>query len=273
MYAIKDLCDLLQCSRSGYYAWLKRRAILTAKDATDEQLLSTIRKEHAKHKFFGYRRVTTTVCKRFVQRVNHKRVHRLMRENGLLSCIRRKRYPILKYTTQAVSNNLLQRDFHADRPYQKLVTDITVMQVRGQKYYLSVIQDLFNNEILAYSHGPHVDMTLVAQTVDRLLARGIDLNGAILHSDQGSHYTSILFSRLLEQHGIAQSMSRKGSPLDNAPVESFFGHLKCETLYSQRFTSVKELPAAIEKYIFFYNHERPQKRLQNKAPVEYINER
>ncbi|HWI54533.1 MAG TPA: IS3 family transposase, partial [Desulfobacteria bacterium] len=200
------------------------------------------------------------------------RVRRLMKELGIRSIIRRRRYP--KGTPQSgvvKCPNILARDFKAEGPGQKLVSDITYLFVGSQRYYLSAVMDLFNNEIVSYKLSKFNNNQLVNDTIEKLLIKKKDVTGAILHSDQGHQYTSKQINYLLKRYGIIQSMSRKGNPLDNAPIESFFGHLKCEAIYSSNIKSFEELNSVIEEYLYFYNNERPQKRLNKMAPVEYLN--
>lgn len=273
-YPVQELCAFLRCSRSGYYRWLRRKRTTSAKEIEDETLLEIIREVHARRRFYGYRRMASQVSKEVARRVNKKRIYRLMCKAGIQSVIRRRRYPVIPKQTMAVKcANLLKRDFHAQGPGQKLVSDVTTIIIHKRKYYVAAVQDLYHNEILAYNHGFDGGMDLVSGMLRRLFDRDLELDNAIVHSDQGNHYSSHVYAESLVEHKLRQSMSPKGSPLDNAPIESFFGHMKCETIYSQGLKSVEEVAAAIDEYMAFYNHERPQKRLNEKAPIEYLNRR
>ncbi|SFS61509.1 Transposase InsO and inactivated derivatives [Paenibacillus sp. 453mf] len=177
------------------------------------------------HKFrCGYRKITALF--RAEHKVNHKRVQRIMQQEQLQCRVKvKKRKP----TGQPIyiAEHLLKRQFQADRPMQKLVTDITYLPFGGKTLYLSIILDLFNGEIVAYSIADKQDTSFVLDTLSQLPI----LPGAMLHSDQGSVYTSQLYQEAVKGKGIVMSMSRKGTPADNAPIESFHSTLKSETFY------------------------------------------
>lgn len=201
--------------------------------------------------------------------MNHKRVYRLMKELNLRSIIRKKRRYFGK-TVSVINPNLLNRKFNTDKPNHLYVTDITFVSFQSRFYYLSVIQDLYNNEVVSWKVSHRNDLQLVLDTVEQL-SKKRDVQEAILHSDQGFQYTSKQYNKLIKELGIKGSHSRKGNCLDNACIESFFSHLKTETLYFSECKTEEELFQAIKKYIWFYNHERFQKKLNQCAPVEYRN--
>ncbi len=217
---------------------------------------------HKARPYFGYNRMKTALFKEgFV--VNHKKVRRLMRELGVSSVIRRKR----KYygrKSSVVFKNVLARDFKSQNPHEKLVTDITYVRIGNEFVYLSVVLDLFNNEIVAWKVSRRNDYVLVKETVNQL-----DCKGAILHSDQGYQYTSKPYALLLKKKGIEGSHSRRGNCYDNACVESFFSHLKTEKIYLEKPQSLEEAEKMIFDYITFYNNKRFQKKLGNRSPYEY----
>ncbi len=223
---------------------------------------------HHVHPYYGYPRMRIALRKNgFV--VNHKKVYRLMKEMNGQSVIRKKR-PFYGRKASVVNPNLLNRKFTAENPNQLYVTDITFIALNDRFYYLSVIQDLFNNEVVAWKASRWNDLHLVLDTLEHLVSQR-DVQGAVLHSDQGYQYTSKTYNKRLEDFGVRGSHSRKGNCLDNACIESFFSHLKTETLYFSDCKTDEELIQAIEKYIWFYNHERFQKKLGQCAPVEYRN--
>ncbi|TPH16498.1 IS3 family transposase [Brevibacillus laterosporus] len=201
--------------------------------------------------------------------MNHKRVYRLMKELNLRSIIRKKRRYFGK-TVSVINPNLLNRKFKTDKPNHLYVTDITFVSFQSRFYYLSVIQDLYNNEVVSWKVSHRNDLQLVLDTVEQL-SKKRDVQEAILHSDQDFQYTSKQYNKLIKELGIKGSHSRKGNCLDNACIESFFSHLKTETLYFSECKTEEELFQAIKKYIWFYNHERFQKKLNQCAPVEYRN--
>lgn len=200
-------------------------------------------------------------------RVNHKRIYRLMKELGIQAIIRKKRRKFGKKES-VVQPNRLERNFKATWPNQKLVTDITYIPFKSQPLYLSVVQDLFANEVVAYQLSKRNDVKIVLDTIEQMNKK-INVQGAIIHSDQGFQYTSSVYNKRLEELGMVGSHSRKGNCLDNACIESFFSHLKTELLYLYPFTTVEELSQAIDEYIFFYNNGRFQKRLDNLSPAQY----
>lgn len=194
-YSVKELCQFLNGSRSGYYNWEKRQKITTEKDLADQKLAATILEIYKKRKIFGYRRITQKLRKDCSMIINAKRVIRLMRKLGIRSIIRRKRYPNLSLDRTIKRANLLNREFRSVRPRQKLVTDITYLFVGTQRYYLSVILDLFNNQVVSYRLSSSPDLSLVLGSLDDWVLQEQTVRGAILHSDQGGTYTSPLYTK------------------------------------------------------------------------------
>ncbi|MGO4549119.1 IS3 family transposase, partial [Paenibacillus sp. 2TAB23] len=167
-----------------------------------------------------------------------------------------------------VSENLLKRNFKSEKPLQKLVTDITYLPFGPKMLYLSSIQDLFNGEMIAFTIGDTQDTTFVLDTLNQLPALP---EGCILHSDQGSVYTSDAYQKAVKSKGITMSMSRKGTPADNAPIESFHASLKCETFYLDHLTCTTTaiVIQIVKDYIHYYNHIRIQTKLNNQSPIQY----
>lgn len=230
---------------------------------------SRIRKVYDQHKGrYGYRRITATL-RLAGEMINHKTVQRLMAKLGLKSLVRPKKYRSYRGPGQAGVANLLQRQFKAERFGEKWVTDVTEFNVGGDKLYLSPIMDLYNGEIVSYqtSRSPQFHM------VDSMLKKAIStLKGSLrpmLHSDQGWQYQMHAYRRTLAENGITQSMSRKGNCLDNAAMESFFGTLKSECFYLNRFSCIEQLQTQIQKYIHYYNHHRIKTKLKGLSPVQY----
>ncbi|MBB6670638.1 IS3 family transposase, partial [Cohnella nanjingensis] len=217
---------------------------------------------------YGYLRTRTWLEKFHGLKINHKRVYRLMKELGIRSVIRRKKPYFGTKEAYVISDNVLNREFQATRPLEKWVTDITYLPFGQSFLYLSTIYDLYNNEVIAYKISTRNDIRLVLDTVKKAM-RKRKTRGILLHSDRGFQYTSKPYNQLLKRHGIQASMSRKGNCHDNACMESFFGHLKSESLRLHRFTSQKQLVDEVHRYIHFYNHQRFQKKLSNLSPVEY----
>lgn len=193
-----------------------------------------------------------------------------MAELDCQAIIRRKKYRNWQGRAELKpAGNLLNRDFSADTPGIKLVTDVTEFRVGDAKLYLSPVMDLHNREIVAMSMASRPSYTLTERMLDELLASGRVSAGALLHSDQGWAYRMEAWRRKLETHGIRQSMSRRGNCLDNAAMESFFAVLKTEIFYVKKYESVGELETAITDYIRYYNHDRIKTGLGGVSPVNY----
>ncbi|ONR61309.1 transposase, partial [Burkholderia cenocepacia] len=203
------------------------------------------------------------------QMINHKTVARLMRKMQLKSCVRVKKYRAYRGNTCKTAPHLLQRQFHAARPNEKWVTDITEFSVGGQKLYLSPVLDLYNGEIIAYQTHTRPAFQMVTDMLRKALRRLQPDERPMLHSDQGWHYQMPGWRLMLEQRSLAQSMSRKGNCLDNAAMESFFGTLKSEFFYLNHFSSIEQLRIGLKRYIRYYNHERIKLKLKGLSPVQY----
>jgi putative transposase len=217
---------------------------------------------------YGYRRITLSLRKQGVL-VNHKTVQRLMVELSLRSLIRVKKYRAWKGEVGKAAPNILSRNFGASKANEKWVTDVTEFSVQGKKLYLSPVLDLFNREIISYSLSERP----VMEMVNTMLLNAFSVLGAedapLLHTDQGWQYRMAGYQAKLKAQGMTQSMSRKGNCLDNAVMENFFGTLKTECFYLNRFSDLKELRKAIEDYIHYYNNERISLKLKGLSPVEY----
>lgn len=262
-----DLAVLLkvaQLSRSTFYYQVKAQQV----GDRHADLKSRIRGLYERHKGrYGYRRITAAL-RQIGERVNHKTVQRLMQALGLKSLVRPKKYRSYR-GQQADVPNILARQFQAERPNQKWVTDVTEFNVKGEKLYLSPVLDLYNGEIVAYEMRKKPFFPLVGNMLKKALAKLSDQQAPLLHSDQGWQYQMSIYRRQLAEHGLTQSMSRKGNCLDNAAMESFFGTLKSEFFYLNRFDSIEQLQAGIRRYIHYYNHHRIKIQLKGLSPVQY----
>ena len=252
-YPVTIMCSFFQVSRSGYYAYLRRK-----ENTADASLVQLIRQCHeGTDHTYGYRRIGLWLDRRGYH-VNHKKIYRIMQKYGLFSEVRRKR----KY--QQMSDqlhrypNLLNREFTANRPNEKWVTDISYIITKQGTLYLSVIRDLFDNSIVAYKTGTEQTINLVLQTVHSAQVKEAVAAELQLHSDQGFQYTSHAYFALTRDYGITPSMSRRGNCYDNAMAENFFGILKAECLRRHKPQSIAHAKQLIDNFIFFYNHERIQ---------------
>lgn len=194
-----------------------------------------------------------------------------MRELGLTARIRRQKYRSYKGAYGTIAKNRLKRRFYAKAPCRRWLTDITEFKVGDDKLYLSPILDCYNNEIISYQISRRPVFNLVKQMLEDAVKKLPSKRSSklVLHSDQGWHYQMRQFGKMLKDNKIKQSMSRKGNCLDNALMESFFGTLKCETIYIDKPSSIEALEKQIHEYISYYNHERIQMKLKGLSPVQY----
>ena len=222
---------------------------------------------------YGYRRVTM-VLKNKGLNVNHKKVLRIMREESLLGSkfkTRSRKYSSYKGQIGKVADNVVNRQFKANKPNQLWLTDVTEFRIKGQenKLYLSPILDLYNSEIISYTLSNHPTIKLTNEMLEKALEENKDIKDLIIHSDQGFHYQHSSWTKKLEKMNIKQSMSRKGNCLDNSPMENFFGILKQEMFYGEDFKSYDHLRNEIKKYIKWYNEDRIKTKLNGMSPVMY----
>ena len=252
-YSICEMCRFFQVSRSGYYAYVKRMDL----PARDLPLAEKIREcQEECGRTYGYRRVHIWLERKGIHR-NPKTILKIMQKYSLLSAVRRKKYRnygahLHKYP------NLLNRDFSAERPNQKWVTDISYIHIKQGVLYLSIIRDLYDNSIVAYKTGTEQNVNLVLSTIKEAKRKEKVTAELQLHSDQGFQYTSQAYFKLTQSYGITPSMSRRGNPYDNALAENFFSILKTECIYRVKLQTYEEARLLIAEYIHFYNHQRIQ---------------
>jgi putative transposase len=264
-YPLAALLKVADLARSTFYYQVN---VLKAGDRHAD-LKAEIRSIYDRHKGrYGYRRVTSTI-QRSGQMINHKKVQRLMGLLELKSLVRPKKYRSYRGEIGRVAPNRLQRDFSAERPNQKWVTDVTEFNVNGQKLFLSPVMDLYNGEIISYETSEKPSFEMVGGMLKKALSKLKEDETPLLHSDQGWQYQMAAYRRLLDQRTLIQSMSRKGNCLDNAAMESFFGTLKSEFFRLQRFTNVAQLREELDDYIRYYNHDRIKLKLKGLSPVQY----
>lgn len=252
-------------ARSVFYYHYNRLKV-TDKYGIEKDEIKKIFHEHKGR--YGYRRVTAEMCNRGYV-INHKTVQKLMERLGLKSQIRKVRYRSYKGEVGKIAPNFINRDFAATVPNRKWATDVTQINIGSEKLYLSPILDMFNGEIISYNISKSPNLEQVYDMLDKAFDRFDDLDGLILHSDQGWQYQHFGYRKRLKEHGIIQSMSRKGNCLDNAMAENFFGIMKSELLYVEKFESVEDFMKALEEYIEYYNNSRIKSRLKGKSPVQY----
>ena len=255
-YPVSVMCKFFEVSRSGYYDFVKR----IDKPEQDTELANEIRIcQRSADNTYGYRRVWLWLEHRKIHR-NPKTVLRVMKKYGLLSEIRRRRKWVNLGQQLHRYDNLLKRQFRADRPNTKWVTDISYIHTKEGVLYLSMIRDLYDNSIVAYKTATRQTVSLVLDTIRLAMKKEKKRVAAELqlHSDQGFQYTSPGYFNLTQSYGITPSMSSKGNPYDNAMAENFFSILKTECIYRHKPKTLKEADDLIDRYIHFYNYERIQ---------------
>lgn len=253
-YPISRMCRFFGVSRSGYYGYIHK----INRPDSNQAIIDRIAQQQKRCKnTYGYRRMQLWLDNNGCHK-NPKTILRLMKSHGLLSEIRRRRQ--WKQLGQQIHRyeNLLNRDFHAERPNSKWVTDISYIHTEQGVLYLSMIRDLYDNRIVAYKTATSQTVNLVLDTI-RLALKKEKVAGELqLHSDQGFQYTSHGYFKLTQSYGITPSMSRRGNPYDNAMAENFFSILKTECIYRQKLKTFQQANNLIDEYIHFYNYERLQ---------------
>lgn len=264
-YPVVTLLKIVNLPKSNFYYWDNARQ----RPDTHEHIKQLIKATFDAHKGrYGYRRVASALVQAG-KKIHANTVQRLMQETGLKSIQRVKRYKSYKGKVGTVAPNVLKREFVADKPNQKWVTDITEFKLGQIKLYFSPIKDLFNGEIIAYSLNTRPVFTLVTSMLkkaQKALGKG---EKPMLHSDQGWQYQMKEYCKMLSDADMQQSMSRKGNCYDNASMESFFGTLKSECFHNHKFDSIKELKKTIVDYVKYYNHDRIKIGLGGMSPVQY----
>ena len=255
-YPVSVMCKFFEVSRSGYYDFVKRLG-QPEKDANLAKEIQIC--QDVTDKTYGYRRVWLWLEHKEIHR-NPKTVLRVMKKYGLLSEIRRRRKWVNLGQQVHKYKNLLARQFRADRPNTKWVTDISYIHTKEGVLYLSMIRDLYDNSIVAYKTATQQTINLVLDTIRLAMKKEKKRVAAELqlHSDQGFQYTSTAYFKLTQSYGITPSMSRRGNPYDNAMAENFFSILKTECIYRCKPRSLSDAQRMIDDYIYFYNNERIQ---------------
>lgn len=265
-YRLGALLRLLELPKSSYHYQIASEA-RPDRYAVERGLIREI--FGRVHGRYGYRRIQAVLVREEGLCISGKTVLRLMAEEGCRCAVRRRRYRSYRGGGSAACEDRLKRGFSAERPNQKWVTDVTEFGVDGEKVYLSPMIDLFNGEVISYAVSTSPSMALVREMLEGAFPRLREGDRPICHSDQGWQYQQVGYRMMLENHGIEQSMSRKGNCLDNAAAESFFGHLKEEFYRGKRFESVDSFTAELREYIRWFNHDRIKLKLNGLSPVEY----
>ncbi len=269
------MCQLAGVSRSGYYNWVNHKQMRMQKEAKDEQDFQLIL---SAYRYRGYDKGARGIHMRLLHQgiqMNVKKIRRLMKKYGLFCPIRKQnpyRQMMKRIRTNAVADNHVKREFRKHGARKILLTDITYIPYNGKFCYLSVIKDAFTKEALSYAVSPSLEVDFVLETVEQLIKKhGTKLENEVwIHSDQGSHYTSVKFRELIASHELRQSMSRRGNCWDNAPQESFFGHMKDELSKQKNdWKSFCDVRNSIDDWMDYYNHDRGQWELEKLSPSEF----
>ncbi len=259
------MLQLSGLARSTFYYYIKHKE--KDKYEAEKAEIINIFKQHKGR--YGYRRIMTVLrTKGYL--INHKTVLKLMKNLGLKGKQRKNdKYHSYKGKIGKVADNLLKREFYADKPFEKLATDVTQFKVGNEKVYLSPVMDLFNREIVSYSISLSPNLEQVRDMLQGLFDKLPNEARPLFHSDQGWQYQHAEYQRLLSEHHITQSMSRKGNCMDNGAMENFFGRLKVEMFYGEKFESVNAFIDELNNYIYYYNNERISTKLKGMSPVQF----
>ena len=265
--SIRQCCEVLGVSKSAYYKYLKRT--VPEKETEDLELSQIILEYDEKFRHtLGYRRMTMFINRLNQTNYNEKRIHRLMNLLGVKAKIRRCRPGYRKTTAEITAENILNREFTAIKPNEKWLTDVTEFKYGSKKCYLSALLDLYDRSIVGYVIGHSNNNELVFKTFDKAIKNNPTAK-PMIHSDRGFQYTSRMFNSKLLKQGCTQSMSRVARCIDNGPMEGFWGIVKSEMYYLNKFEDFESLKKAIDDYIYYYNNERFQAGLKNMTPVEF----
>ena len=256
-YKLSNMCAVLETSRRTYYKYIN------PKDADYLDYLMIKKVFDESKGTYGYRRITEGLMIEYGVIFNHKKVARIMHKYNIKpEYIRKIRINYShKRIEQNVKPNLLKRNFKTDSTNKVWDTDITYLIFKDKRLYLSTIIDLYDRHVVAYKISKFNNIPLVIDTLNEAITKQKDVHGLIIHSDQGFQYTSYQYKAICESNGITISMARKGTPLDDAPIESWHSLLKKETLYNNNITSLQEYKKLVEDWILFYN----TKRLKSKT--------
>lgn len=273
-WSVRRMCSKLNITRAAYYKWLNRKVPEAEKENTELSKIIMEYDDRFRH-ILGYRRMTAWINRLNHRHYNVKRIHRIMKAFNIHSVIRRKKKKYLYSAPENTAENILARDFYAKAPNQKWATDVTEFKwyegTQVHKLYLSAILDLYDRSVVSWVISKRNDNKLVFDTFERAIMKNPEAK-PLLHSDRGFQYTSRYFQMKLKLQGMEQSMSRVGHCIDNGPTEGFWGIIKTEMYYLNRFHDESTLRKAISQYIDFYNNVRMQERFGNRTPAQVRNE-
>ena len=262
-HSLSLLLSITQLPRATFYYYLRRMNQPDKYEIAKAEITAIYHENKGR---YGYRRITAELHNRKIY-LNHKTVRKLMKELGLVCHVRMKKYRSYKGEIGRIAPNLLNREFEAEKPNEKWVTDVTEFHLFGEKIYLSPILDLYSRDLISYTIFERPVLGMVTTMLEQAFEKIPDDTNLILHSDQGWHYQHKQYQRMLQKKGIRQSMSRKGNCLDNAVMENFFSLLKTELLYLQEFKSMNHFKQELMEYLDYYNNRRIKAKLKGLPPA------
>jgi transposase InsO family protein len=266
-HKIIDILKILGVPKATFYRWRKKH-----KQQEPTKLERLILQLCEQHRFYyGHRKITAVLRIKHHLRVNRKTVQKIMQKYNLQCQVKVKRKTYINGESNIVVKNILNRDFKASKPNEKWVTDITYLPYGSKMLYLSTIMDLYNNQIVAYKVSEKQDISLVMDTLKEAIEKQLPCEGILLHSDQGSVYTSYTYQEFAKEKGIITSMSRKGNCHDNAVIESFHSSLKSEGFHSLKRASISNsrVVSNVNQYMNYYNQIRIQEKLNYLSPIDF----
>lgn len=267
-YSVTAILLVLGVPRSTYYRWLN--GFEEYRNEHEDIIIGLCKATNYR---YGHRKIRALLKRQHHIHLNRNTVQKIMQKNHLQCKVKTKRKWKSQGASEVIAPNILKRDFSASKPNEKWVTDITYIQYGSETLYLSTIMDLYNNEIVAYKLYNHQQTPLVIDTLVEALNNRNQPEGVIVHSDQGSVYTSYVYQNYLKEHHLISSMSRRGNCWDNAVIESFHSNIKTEEFQYCKFNSLVNLKVVskIDVYMYHYNEERIQEKLGYLTPKEFGN--
>ncbi len=266
-YTVTAVLSALQVPRSNYYRWLAE-GVTDIRTQEEETVIELCKKTKYRN---GHRKIKALLIREYGMKLNRNTVQKIMQKFHLQCKIKQKRKWKSQGDSEVIASNLLERNFTAAKPNEKWVTDITYIQYGSTTLYLSTIMDLYNNEIVSYKLYDHQQTPLVMDTLKEALSTRGNPEGVMVHSDQGSVYTSYAFQELVKEKHLVSSMSRRGNCWDNAVIESFHSNIKTEEFQYIKFNSLSNVSVVqkVDEYIRHYNEERIQEKLGYLTPKEF----
>lgn len=272
-HSVKELCSVYEVSRSGYYKWKNRKGALNRYDIRHMKIDYLVDDIHSKHPSQGYRSIADTIFNEHNLRFSDYSVMKSMQRLNIKGFVRKQKNSSPEGEEHKKFPNILNRNFNADKPMKKIVTDVTYIKYKNRWYYLACFLDLYNNEIIDWELSDKFDNFLVMKPAGRILEKTKSTESQILfHSDQGVQYSSAGYCNLLKSYNVIQSMSRAGNPRDNAVIESFFGRFKDVLFCDFQYWKSLSLESVIADAVYYFNYQRPVRKLNGKPPVIFRNE-